>query len=216
VRAALEHGDDLSRLMAFVPVARGDFALLAPGTPHAIGAGVTLIEPQRVLPGRVGVTYRYWDWNRRYDPQGRPHPEGAPRALHVDQALRVTDWARASDPTWLRSQRASFGWPELHGRARCEAMCGPEADARVRSDALRVARVLGDGECTLPDWQGLRALTVIEGELELSDDDDAQLRLRIPAGTTAALPAGCRRLRAVLHGAHALLCAVVVPERASG
>ena len=52
----------VDRLLQFVPVEPGDFFLIEAGTPHAIGAGITLVEPQRVLPGRRGVTYRYWDW----------------------------------------------------------------------------------------------------------------------------------------------------------
>ena len=40
--------------------------------------------------GRKGVTYRYWDWNRRYDARGNPSPDGVSRALHVEHALAVT------------------------------------------------------------------------------------------------------------------------------
>ena len=67
---------DASALLRFVPVAPGDFFTIGPGTPHAIGPGLTLVEPQQVLPGRRGLTYRYWDWNRRYDAEGRPDPQG--------------------------------------------------------------------------------------------------------------------------------------------
>ena len=37
--------------MSFVPVSPGDLFLIGPGTPHAIGKGVLLLEPQRVAPG---------------------------------------------------------------------------------------------------------------------------------------------------------------------
>ncbi|HKU40699.1 MAG TPA: type I phosphomannose isomerase catalytic subunit, partial [Polyangiales bacterium] len=62
MRAALERGADVSQLLEFVPVEVGDFYLLQPGMPHAVGPGVTLVEPQYVAPGRRGVTLRYWDW----------------------------------------------------------------------------------------------------------------------------------------------------------
>src|SRR5690606_14258687 len=87
---ALAAGDDISDQLTFVPVRRGDVFVIEPGTVHAIGAGVTLVEPQLVRPGRTGTTYRFWDWNRRYDAHGRLDPEGAPRALHVERSLAVT------------------------------------------------------------------------------------------------------------------------------
>src|SRR5262245_48532991 len=71
VRRALETGDSLESLLHFIPVQPGDFFVIDAGMPHAIGAGLTLVEPQHVLPGQRGITYRYWDWNRRYDAQGR-------------------------------------------------------------------------------------------------------------------------------------------------
>jgi mannose-6-phosphate isomerase len=82
----------LDELMRFVPVQPGDAFAIAPGVVHAIGAGVTVVEPQLVFPGRHGLTYRYWDWNRRYDERGQPSPSGRPRPLHVDRALEVTRW----------------------------------------------------------------------------------------------------------------------------
>ena len=133
VHAALVSGEDLSGLMRFVPVSRGDFVLLDPGTPHAVGKGVTLIEPQRVEPGRRGVTYRYWDWNRRYGDDGSVDPRGRLRELHVEHALAVTRWERATDPLWLATRRAALGWPDAElDRARRDAV-----RARARAPACR-------------------------------------------------------------------------------
>ena len=72
---------------------------------HAVGRGVTLVEPQYVAPGRRGVTLRYWDWNRRYDAHGKQDANGQARELHVERALEVTDWARTSDPAYLAARR---------------------------------------------------------------------------------------------------------------
>jgi mannose-6-phosphate isomerase len=90
VERALTAHTRLDTLMNFVAVKPGDVFEIEAGTAHAIGPGVTLIEPQLVQPGKEGVTYRFWDWNRKYDAQGRPSEQGAPRALHVKESLEVT------------------------------------------------------------------------------------------------------------------------------
>src|SRR5690606_7976392 len=92
-RAALSGERSLRELLRFVPVEPGDFFVIDAGTPHAIGEGLTLVEPQHVVPGQRGITYRYWDWDRRYDAAGKADPQGSPRPLHVEHALRVTDFA---------------------------------------------------------------------------------------------------------------------------
>jgi hypothetical protein len=109
MREALAAGGDVSALLAFVPVEVGDFLLIDAGTAHAIGRGLTLVEPQRVVPGRRGVTYRYWDWNRRYDRDGHLDPAGAPRPLHVAHALAVTRWDAPRGDAFLAVARVRAG-----------------------------------------------------------------------------------------------------------
>jgi len=60
---ALDRKEDLSKLMTFHPVKRGDFFYVPAGTAHAIGKGVFLAEVQQCSD----VTYRVWDWNRLDD-----------------------------------------------------------------------------------------------------------------------------------------------------
>jgi mannose-6-phosphate isomerase len=206
MRTTLASGGDVSQLLGFVAVEPGDFYLLQPGMAHAVGRGVTLIEPQYVAPGRRGVTLRYWDWNRRYDAHGKPDPAGRERELHVERALEVTDWAHTTDPRWLAAQRCRSGAPDVAAAARCELLCGSEANAPVRSDYLRAARVFGSGAVTLPDWRTLRALTVIDGELELRGAFGA---LTIPRGRTAALPAAATTITCEVRRGHALLSSVI-------
>jgi mannose-6-phosphate isomerase len=203
VRDVLASGGDLSTLMAFVPVQPGDFAALDPGTPHAIGAGVTLIEPQLVLPGRKGVTYRYWDWNRRYDARGHRAAGGEPRPLHLEHALAVTDWTRATDPAWLATRRTSLGWPDPRGAARSEPVCGPDPGSPVTSRDLRVSRLLGHGETRLPAWNVLRAVTVVEGRVTFPASG-----VVVNRGATVAVPAAAGALAVELASAHAVVSAV--------
>lgn len=197
---ALAQGDDVSELLPFVPVEPGDFFLIEAGTPHCIGGGVLLVEPQRVLPGRRGVTYRYWDWNRRYDAHGARHDEGTPRALHQRDAIAVTDWSLPRGDALLRRVRRRAGPPDPTGIARVESLAGPDG---LSSDALRVARLHGTGEVDFPRWDALVALTVLAGRVRIGP-------LEVGAGRTAAVPASWRG-RASLRNAHAVLAAAVVP-----
>ena len=200
---ALSLGDDVSALLHFVPVEPGDFFVIDAGTAHAIGRGTTLIEPQRVLPGKRGVTYRYWDWNRRYDADGRPDPEGQPRALHVKEALDVTGWELPREDALLAGicHRAGAALPE--GEPRLELLGSPEGPAR--SPYLRVERLHGRGELTLPPLDSLRGLTVVEGELVIHHPEG---RLVVGAGRSAVLPAKLPEARVELLGAHALLTSI--------
>jgi mannose-6-phosphate isomerase len=206
MRAALASGADVSALLRFREVQPGDFYLLQPGLPHAVGRGVTLVEPQYVAPGKKGLTLRYWDWNRRYDAAGKPDPAGRPRELHVERALAVTDWASASDAAWLEAQRERFGELDSAAAASCKVLCGPEQTAPVRSPYLRAARLGGTGSSELPSWPTIAALTVIEGSVELQG---AFGTLRVNAGSTAAIPAALAGLACRLEHAHALVSSVV-------
>ena len=82
----------VASLLHFVEVRQGDYFEIAPGVPHAVGPGVTLLEPQRVLPGQRGKTYRLWDWNRRYNELGQfDQRNGSPRELHLDAGIKLVD-----------------------------------------------------------------------------------------------------------------------------
>ncbi|MBC7659771.1 MAG: class I mannose-6-phosphate isomerase [Chitinophagaceae bacterium] len=83
---------DLKPYLQFVPVKEGDFFEIDPGVVHAIGPGVTLLEPQRVRTGKAGKTYRFWDWSRRYNADGSLNmKDGKPRELHIEEGLRLID-----------------------------------------------------------------------------------------------------------------------------
>lgn len=189
VRACLERGGDLSALLPFVPVEPGDFFSIEAGTPHCIGPGVFLVEPQRVSPGKRGLTYRYWDWNRTYDAGGRPDPDGAPRALHVDDALRVTRWDLPRGEALLDRVRVRAGAPALDAP--------PAHRALAEGPPLTVARLCGDGALTFGARPTLSALTVLDGAVEVG-------AIQVEAGRTAAVPAGWTGpIR--LHEAHAMV-----------
>lgn len=203
VREAITNNGHLDALMQFVPVSAGDLFLIEPGTPHAIGKGVLLLEPQRVVPGKRGVTYRFWDWNRKYDSSGRLDPSGRPRALHVVRALEVTDWHRPHGPHLIDRIRYPAGSVATGQSASLETLAGPTGP--LRSEIFLLRRLAGSGRVELPAENCLRALTILEGDLTLGHDDAS---VQVGRGQTAALPASLAPLRVDLDRAHALVCAL--------
>jgi len=210
MRSALEKEEDVSELLHFVPVNRGDLFVIEPGTPHAIGRGVTLLEPQHVEPGCRGLTYRYWDWNRRYDSAGRQAAYGQSRQLHIEDALAVTDWNRSTGESLLETCHFAAGAAAVEQNPVIEHLCGPEGEAAVRSSCIRATRLTGTGREVLPSWNALLSLTVIEGTILLDDEHD---RIRVNAGQTVAVPACLTKLQAQLERCHALVCAVYTPRQ---
>jgi mannose-6-phosphate isomerase len=179
---ALRDGGDLSKLMCFVPVEPGDFFVIEAGTPHAIGAGVTLVEPQRIRRKKKGVTWRYWDWNRRYDSSGRPDPGGEPRALHLEEALAVTRWDEVRGAAFLA--RISLRDRPDAADAQRRRLASPDGD--IASEVFVIDRLSGTGSVGFPSESAFRALTVVRGEVEIGWDGGS---LSVSAGRSAAIPA---------------------------
>ena len=80
IKLALENGNILDYLN-FFPVKPGDTFVINPGTIHAIGKGVRLIEIQQ----NSNLTYRLYDYNR-------VDKFGNPRELHIQKALEVINY----------------------------------------------------------------------------------------------------------------------------
>ncbi|MBW1754710.1 MAG: class I mannose-6-phosphate isomerase [Deltaproteobacteria bacterium] len=201
IETAIDQEGAVDALMSFVPVAPGDVFLIEPGTPHAIGKGVLLLEPQRVSPGKRGLTYRYWDWNRRYDAAGRLDPGGQPRALHRERALDVTDWEGQRGHALLDRVRHRAGPAAIDGPASLETIAGDGGP--LESEVFSLQRLAGSGDLALPADDRLRSLTVLDGALALHDGETV---LELGRGQTAALPACLGPLRVELDAAHAMLC----------
>ena len=65
------------KLIREVPVKKGDFIQIDPGTVHAIKGGLMILETQQ----NSDITYRVYDYDRLTD--------GKPRQLHVQQSIDV-------------------------------------------------------------------------------------------------------------------------------
>lgn len=86
IQKALEEGNILDYLN-FFKVKPGDTFIINPGTIHAIGKGVRLIEIQQ----NSNLTYRLYDYNR-------VDKNGLPRELHIKKSLDVIDLKQYKKP----------------------------------------------------------------------------------------------------------------------
>lgn len=80
LRRAIQSGQNaqIEPLLRRIQPRPGDVYDVAPGTLHAIGPGLVMLEIQQASD----VTYRVWDW-------GRVGSDGVPRPLHVEKAFQV-------------------------------------------------------------------------------------------------------------------------------
>ena len=147
----------LTEVLNAAPVHKGDVFFIPSGTLHAICAGIVIAEIQQ----NSNVTYRVYDY-------GRVGADGKPRALHIDQALAVTD---CNPP-----QKQDFG-PHL-GQCKYFTVDLHEGDFAEDADARSfVSLLVVDGAGTVT--AGGETLAVKKGD-----------SLFIPAGTGAIAVAG--------------------------
>lgn len=154
----LRANEDIRSLLQFVPVQKGDFFEIQPGVPHAIGPGVVLLEPQRILFGKSGKTYRIWDWGRRYDEKGNlDSQKGKPRALHIVEALRIIDPENQVGEQFLKGLRKTAQYSEPFEGLKCTQY--PE------NDYYQVVRLeMSAGSAFLLDIKkGFAAMVTLEG-----------------------------------------------------
>lgn len=82
LRQAIDAGN-LENLLHYLPVQAGDFVCVPAGSLHAILGGILIAEIQQ----NSNTTYRVYDWQR-------VDKDGQPRALHIDDALQVINFAQ--------------------------------------------------------------------------------------------------------------------------
>lgn len=71
------HGNRWDELIREIPIKKGDFLQIYPGTVHAIKGGTMILETQQ----NSDITYRVYDYGRLSD--------GKPRQLHIQQSIDV-------------------------------------------------------------------------------------------------------------------------------
>lgn len=171
LREKLQRGSDLAPLLQFVPVKAGDYFEINPGVVHAVGPGITLLEPQRVIPGKSGKTYRLWDWNRRYLADGsRDDQKGLGRELHIEPSLRILEKSSAQGQELLSSCSKS---PMIH------ALAGASLSVYPANDYYQVFHFRGGDSAT---------------ELEVSLDGGFAIWLQLRGQAEIQGPAGSQKI----------------------
>jgi mannose-6-phosphate isomerase len=160
MRKALEAGDDISEHLNFVPVKAGDTFFIPSGTPHAIGAGILLVEPQETSE----TTFRYYDW-------GRTDVSGKPRQLHVDDALAVTLWDTSRGQAFVKTLERKAQQKSVADKGN--ALC----DNIVDEDEFILDRVhFNQGEAfEVKAMNSTQGLLVLKGAVNIYDEMNNKL-----------------------------------------
>ena len=155
---AVQNGRTEQCLHSFHPK-RGDCVFIPAGTLHALGAGLIVAEIQQASD----TTFRLFDWNR-------VDKDGKPRALHIEQALDVTDFQ--TGPVNAVSPQ-----PIANDNGRLLVDCD-----RFRLIELRESKDFqADGE--------FKILTMVQGTARLTGAGSERL---LPLGQTVLIPAACK------------------------
>lgn len=83
-------GGNAEEYLRRVPLDAGDAFHIPPGTVHALGPGLTVLEVQ----SNCDITYRLYDWDRRDQGGGR-------RELHLKKGMNAVDWDSPGNPVPL-------------------------------------------------------------------------------------------------------------------
>lgn len=121
-----------------IPVKKGDFIQINPGTVHAIKGGLLILETQQ----NSDITYRVYDYDRLSN--------GKPRELHIEKSIDViTVPAKSIEDSVLHTE--GFSQNELHELYSCGyyKVMKLEVEGRmefVQNEAFLLATVVeGDG-----------------------------------------------------------------------
>ena len=140
----------------------GQCVFIPAGTVHALGAGILVAEIQQ----SSDTTFRVYDWDRVDD-------KGKPRALHIDQALAVTNYAAGpvapSTPTPI-----PWGGQRL-----------------VVCDKFFLDHYQGQQPISVATEGVVRILTVVDGGGTLGYQGET---IKMPRGQTVLLPAACEQV----------------------
>lgn len=143
-------------LIRRVPVKKGDFVQIEPGTIHAITEGMLILETQQ----SSDLTYRVYDYDRLVDGKKRP--------IHVEQSIAVTNVPDEADRKGL-----------IHGADLPEnALC-----KLVECAFYTVWKCSLDGECHINQEYPFLQISVLEGEGKIDHSDVKKGdHLILPAG----------------------------------
>lgn len=126
-----------TELIRRIPVKKGDFIQINPGTVHAIQGGMMILETQQ----NSDITYRVYDYDRLTD--------GKPRQLHVEQSIDVIT---VPAPSAAESVSPAAG------------LLGNTLHELIACDYYRVWKLELDGQLSFEQSHPFLNVSVIEGQ----------------------------------------------------
>lgn len=135
--AQMIHEGKWTELIRQIPVKKGDFIQINPGTVHAIKGGMMILETQQ----NSDITYRVYDYGRLTD--------GKPRQLHVEQSIDVITVPAPSAAESV-SSAADLSKNALHELIAC--------------DYYKVWKMELEGDISFEQTHPFLIVSVIEGQ----------------------------------------------------
>lgn len=133
-------------LIREIPVRKGDFIFIPPGTVHAIKGGIVLLETQQ----SSNITYRIYDYGRTIN--------GRPRELHIDQSKEIITVPAPSVKDSIIHENGTEGLREL-------ISCEPFRVWRLKvCDSSRITAYV------LEDSPVFRLISVTDGTGTIADE----------------------------------------------
>lgn len=176
---ALYRGMDISTLMNFVSVKPGEIYFIPAGTIHAIGKGITLLEPQQTSE----TTYRVWDWNRLYSSDGKLSTTGKPRLLHLEDSLAVINFEGKRGQEFINEIK---GNPQLIFDDG-----GNTIHLLLNTPHFVIEKIVlkSSKSIFLHKEDFFVAMTAVKGHFKLALPDEPALEQIIPPGQSVLIPA---------------------------
>ena len=206
IRKQLETNTFTADDLQFVPVKPGDFFEIQPHVPHAIGPGVVLLEPQRIIAGKSGKTYRLWDWNRKYNSAGiLDQQNGRPRDLHITESMPLLDPVNQTGESYIAKLKRSAAvltpspgvtlqiYPANNWYQVIDVRLAPNARLQIKAEASYACATMISGALASSSQYG-RRITMQQGESYFvpasalpntlnTGGDGAHLTIVIPSGS---------------------------------
>ena len=139
--ADMVHSGRYEELIRRIPVKKGDFVQIIPGTIHAITGGLLILETQQ----SSDVTYRVYDYGRLVD--------GKPRQIHVEQSIEVTNVPDES---------------ERNGLVHAQGLANNALHELVSCKYYKVWKLNVKGNCEILQDNPFLNVSVIEGKGSLN------------------------------------------------
>lgn len=145
-----------------IPIKKGDFFQVEPGTVHAIMGATLVLETQQ----SSDITYRVYDYDRK-------QPDGSLRELHLQKALDVIDYTSK---------------PPVSGEVKNPEVNGITHLVTTPSYTVERIRVAPNASVTMRQKWPFLCVSVVEGSGTVAVDDNVY---QLPKGTHFILPANC-------------------------